>query len=96
MRLAFLMTALAASPLATAADDAGKTLHDQACIACHQRMYGGDGAQMYTRAGRLLSDRLELEQRVAACNAQMNAGWFPEEEALVADYLNRQYYHFAP
>jgi hypothetical protein len=51
---------------------------------------------MYTRAGRVLSDRLELEQRVAACNAQMNTGWFPEEEILVADYLNRQYYHFAP
>ena len=57
-------------------------------------MYGGDGSRIYTRDGRVLSDKLELLQRVAACNAQMNTGWFPDEEAHVARYLNQQYYQF--
>ncbi|MDD3481390.1 cytochrome c [Azovibrio restrictus] len=73
---------------------AGKSLHDKDCISCHQRMYGGDGSRIYTRDGRVLSDKLELLQRVAACNAQMNTGWFPDEEAHVARYLNQQYYQF--
>jgi hypothetical protein len=71
-----------------------KPLHDKACAACHVRMYGADGAKIYTRDGRMLSNRLEVLQRVAACNASMSAGWFPEEEANVAAWLNQQYYHF--
>lgn len=61
-----------------------KALHDKACTSCHTRMYGGDGSKMYTRDGRMLSNKLELLQRVAACNAQVSSGWFPEEESAVA------------
>jgi len=74
---------------------AGETLHQKDCVACHVKMYGGDGSKMYTRDGRVLSDKLELLQRVGACNAQMSSGWFPEEEANVAAWLNQQYYHFS-
>jgi hypothetical protein len=35
-----------------------------------------------------------LGQRVAACSAQTNAGWFPEDEAHVAAWLNQTYYKF--
>jgi hypothetical protein len=42
----------------------------------------------------MLSTQLELLQRVGACNAQMNAGWFPEEEGTVAAWLNQRYYRF--
>ena len=73
---------------------AAPELHQKQCVACHTRMYGGDGSKMYTRDGRMLSNRLELLQRVAACNAQMNAGWFPEEEGSVAAWLNKLYYRF--
>ena len=73
---------------------AARPLHEKACIGCHARMYGGDGSKMYTRDGRMLSNRLELLQRVAACNAQVGAGWFPEDEASVAAWLNQHYYHF--
>jgi len=69
-------------------------MHQKSCVGCHARMYGGDGSTMYTRDGRMLSNRLELLQRVAACNAQMNAGWFPEDEANVAAWLNKLYYRF--
>ena len=46
---------------------AAKPLHDKTCLSCHVRMYGGDGSKMYTRDGRMLSNKLELLQRVAAC-----------------------------
>lgn len=69
-------------------------LHQKSCLSCHVRMYGGDGSKMYTRDGRLLSTKLELLQRVSACNAQVSAGWFPEEEGAVAAWLNDKYYHF--
>lgn len=69
-------------------------LHQKSCVACHARMYGGDGSKMYSRDGRMLSNKLELLQRVAACNAQVGAGWFPEEEGSVAAWLNQRYYHF--
>lgn len=69
-------------------------LHEKNCKSCHVRMYGGDGSKMYTRDGRMLSNRLELLQRVAACSAQTHAGWFPEEEGAVAAWLNEKYYHF--
>ena len=42
---------------------AGKTMHDKTCTSCHIRMYGGDGSKMYSRDGRMLSDKLELLQR---------------------------------
>lgn len=73
---------------------AGKSLHQKDCMACHIRMYGGDGAKMYSRDGRMLSNKLELLQRVASCNSSVSAGWFPEEEGAVAAWLNQQYYHF--
>ncbi len=83
-----------AAPWGNADPKAGKVLHEQKCVACHARLYGGDGSKMYLRDGRLLSTQLDILQRVATCNSQIHAGWFPEEEAEVAAYLNQQYYHF--
>lgn len=88
------LTAQAGDPWGKADAALGKTLHDKACISCHAHMYGGDGSKMYTRDGRLLSNKLELLQRVAACNAMAHAGWSPEEEGSVAAWLNQEYYHF--
>lgn len=96
------ITLLGALPLSVCAEapwgkvdlEQGKRLHQAQCVACHAKMYGGDGSRMYTRAGRQLSDKLELLQRTASCNATMNTGWFPEEEAHVAAWLNKEYYHF--
>lgn len=88
------LPAFAAEPWGNADPKAGKALHDKQCVACHVRLYGGDGSKMYTRDGRLLTTKLDVLQRVAACNSQTSAGWYPEEEADVAAYLNQQYYHF--
>lgn len=80
---------------ALAADTArGKQLHDAQCVSCHVKRYGGDGAQMYLRDNRLIHDRKALGQRVATCNAMLNAGLFPEDEEAIAAYLAERYYKF--
>ncbi|WP_234085849.1 cytochrome c [Azonexus sp. R2A61] len=85
---------LAADPWGDADPHAGKLKHEEKCVACHVRLYGGDGSKMYTRDGRLMSTKLDILQRTAACNSQVKAGWFPDEEAEVAAYLNQIYYKF--
>ncbi|MDP3636265.1 MAG: cytochrome c [Azonexus sp.] len=86
--------AWAEEPWGTVDLQAAKPLHDKACTGCHIRMYGGDGSKMYTRDGSMLSNKLELLQRVAACSSQVSSGWFPEDESNVAAWLNKHYYHF--
>ena len=101
MRL-FLAALILLLPVAATAEEpwgkvdleAAPALHEKNCTGCHIRMYGGDGSKMYTRDGRLLSTKLEILQRVASCNAMVSSGWFPEEEAAVAAWLNQRYYHF--
>ena len=72
----------------------GKPLHDKQCVACHVKLLGGDGSSMYTRKPRLINNAAALGQRVAVCGAQTSAGWFPEDEAHVAAWLNQAYYKF--
>lgn len=86
--------ALAEEPWGKVDRSSAPAMHEKACVSCHVRMYGGDGSKMYTRDGRLLSTKLDLLQRVTSCNAQVSAGWFPEEEGAVAAWLNDKYYHF--
>jgi mono/diheme cytochrome c family protein len=72
----------------------GKRLHDKLCVSCHVKRYGGDGSGMYTRANRMIQSREALGQRVATCNAMINAGLFPEDEENIAAYLAKKYYKF--
>jgi mono/diheme cytochrome c family protein len=89
-----LSTAVHAAPAADGDPAAGKALHDKSCISCHASMYGGDGSGIYTRADRKTETAQQLAARVSACNANTGAGWFPEDEAHVAAYLNQQFYKF--
>lgn len=72
----------------------GKTLHDKSCIACHASKFGDNGSGIYTRADRKATNKQQLSARIKACNNNVGAGWFPEEEAHVAAYLNTSFYHF--
>ena len=89
-----LPLAAAAAPFPKGDPKVGKKLHDAKCISCHQRLAGGDGSDIYKRIDRKINTPQALLQRVAACNAQVNAGWFPEDEEHAAAYLNQQYYKF--
>jgi mono/diheme cytochrome c family protein len=72
----------------------GQTLHAKSCTSCHISMFGGDGGEMYVRHDHKVRNMNQLTSRVAACNANTGTGWFPEEEAHVAAYLNQKYYKF--
>jgi hypothetical protein len=87
-------TAAAADPFPNADSKAGAQFHEKHCVACHIRLYGSDGSKIYTRKERVIRTPQALLQRVATCNAQINAGLFPEEEAHVAAHLNERYYQF--
>lgn len=76
-----------AMPFAKGDPKLGKTLLDKACVSCH-------GSEMYTRADRKIKTPAQLAGRISGCNANTGAGWFPEDEAHVAAYLNQQYYKF--
>jgi mono/diheme cytochrome c family protein len=89
-----LLATLSMSALATVDPAKGKQLHDQKCISCHAERFGGDGSKIYLRSDRLIHNRAALDQRVAMCSAQTNAGWLPDEEANVAEYLAKRYYKF--
>jgi cytochrome c len=94
--VAALMTSagVQSAPFAQGDPRIGKTLHDKACVSCHVNMFGGDGSKIYTRADRKTQTAQQLAARISGCNANTGAGWFPEDEAHVAAYLNQQYYKF--
>jgi len=92
--VALCSTAVHAAPEASADVKAGKVLHDKSCIGCHASMFGGDGSKIYTRPDHKVKNKKQLAAQISACNANVGAGWFPEEEAHVAAYLNQQYYKF--
>jgi len=91
---ALLSLSAQAAPFAKGDPKAGKSLHDKTCVSCHVSMFGGDGSKMYTRADRKVQSAQQLAARISGCNANTGAGWFPEDEAHVAAYLNQQYYKF--
>jgi len=94
-RLTILLAVLLAAPPFAAADIAkGKSLHDEKCVGCHVKRFGGDGSEIYTRANRIIKSREALGQRVATCNAMVNAGLLPEDEENIAAYLAQRYYKF--
>lgn len=83
-----------AAPFAKGDPAKGKALHDKSCTSCHVGMFGGDGSKMYTRPDHKVKTAQQLADRISACNVNTGAGWFPEDEAHVAAYLNQQYYKF--
>ena len=91
---ALLASSVHAAPFAKGDPKTGKTLHDKSCTSCHTGMFGGDGSKMYTRADHKIKTAQQLAARISACNANTGAGWFPEDEAHVAAYLNQQFYKF--
>jgi hypothetical protein len=69
----------------------GAFMHGDHCAACHLM---DDHEALYTRANRIVTDRIRLNGQVSACVANLGLDWFPEEEKDVAEYLNQTYYGF--
>ncbi len=66
---------------------AGKALNDQNCVRCH-------GSELYTRKDRMVNSRDALFTQVQRCETNLQLQWLNEETKNVADYLNREHYHF--
>ncbi len=48
----------------------------------------------FVRCDPMAGKNLHDAKCVAACNAQVSAGWFPADEEHAAAHLNQQYYKF--
>jgi len=65
----------------------GVTYENANCETCHS-------SEVYTRSDRLSTNMTKLEAFVERCNTNLDVGWFPEDVAAVASYLNSEYYKF--
>ncbi|MCP3669218.1 MAG: cytochrome c [Gammaproteobacteria bacterium] len=65
----------------------GKALNDENCVRCH-------GSELYTRPDKRVASRKKLSTQVRFCKDQLQLPWFDEEVESVAEYLNKEHYHF--
>jgi hypothetical protein len=89
-----LSSAVGAAPFENGDAKTGEKLAKKSCEACHVSLFGGDGSKVYTRSNRIVKNAEQLLARVATCNTNSGANFFPEEELDVAAYLNERYYKF--
>ena len=92
------LSALISAPAFAAPDLAnGKTIDQQKCYACHAKKTGfGNGDMIYTRSDSKVKSVANLKRMVAMCNTELRLDLFPEDEADVVAYLNKQFYKFKP
>ncbi|MDC9727390.1 MAG: hypothetical protein PSN35_06115 [Candidatus Thioglobus sp.] len=88
---ALLLTAALLASTTTIANEEGKELHDESCVACHLVTHDDS---FYTRDNSKMSTHFDLRRQVSMCASNFELGWFPEEEKAVLDYLNTKYYKF--
>jgi cytochrome c2 len=75
----------------------GKAIDQAKCYACHAKKTGfSNGDMIYTRSDRKVKDFARLKTMVTMCNTELRLDMFPEDEADVIAYLNKQFYKFKP
>jgi hypothetical protein len=73
----------------------GKKIDQQKCYSCHAKKSGfGNGDMIYTRSDSKVKNLQNLKSMVAMCNTELRLDLFPEDEADVAAFLNKQFYKF--
>lgn len=98
-RAVLLSIAILQSGFALAAPNVqnGKAIDQAKCYACHAKKTGfSNGDMIYTRSDRKVKDYARLKTMVAMCNTELRLDMFPEDEADVVAYLNKQFYKFKP
>ena len=75
----------------------GKQIDQQKCYACHAKKTGfGNGDMIYTRSDSKVKSLADLKKMVGLCNTELRLDMFPEDEADVTAFLNKQFYKFKP
>ena len=82
-------------PYGGADASAGRALSQKDCVGCHARKFDGDATRIYTRPERKVRNPEQLLSQVQLCNSELNLQYFPEDEANVAAYLDREHYRFS-
>ena len=82
-------------PYGGADASAGRALSQKDCVGCHARKFDGDATRIYTRPDRKVRNPEQLLSQVQLCNSELNLQYFPEDEANVAAYLDREHYRFS-
>jgi len=82
-------------PYAGADAAAGRALSQKDCVGCHARKFDGDAARIYTRPDRKVRNPEQLLSQVQLCSSELNLQYFPEDEANVSAYLDREHYRFS-
>ncbi len=98
-KVVLLSLAILLSGFANAAPNVenGKAIDQAKCYACHAKKTGfSNGDIIYTRSDRKVKDYARLKTMVAMCNTELRLDMFPEDEADVVAYLNKQFYKFKP
>ena len=96
-RLVFIfgLISFSSSVVATVNYDNGKQIDQSKCYACHAKKTGfGNGDMIYTRSDSKVNSLAKLKTMVERCNTELRLDLFPEDEADVAAYLNKQFYKF--
>jgi cytochrome c2 len=84
-----------ASIAATVNIENGKAIDQNKCYACHAKKTGfGNGDMIYTRSDSKVNSLAKLKTMVERCNTELRLDLFPEDEADVVAYLNKQFYKF--
>jgi CRISPR/Cas system-associated protein Csx1 len=99
LSISALLCSFFVSSLAFAAPNLqnGKAIDQAKCYACHAKKTGfANGDMIYTRSDRKVKDYARLKTMVAMCNTELRLDMFPEDEADVTAYLNKQFYKFKP
>jgi mono/diheme cytochrome c family protein len=86
-------SAQSAAPPGAGDPQRGEALVTKDCDGCHVRRFG-DRDAAYTRLDRRVQSLAQLRSQVAACNSQLGAGLFPDEEEDIVAYLDGRYYKF--
>jgi hypothetical protein len=83
-------------PLFAAANvENGAEIDRHKCYACHAKKTGfGNGDMIYTRSDSKVNSLAKLRSMVERCNTELRLDLFPEDEADVTAYLNKQFYKF--
>jgi hypothetical protein len=89
------LLALAAGPVLAADGDParGRAMAEKDCNGCHVRQFGSV-ERIYLRDDRRVRTPAQLQAQVAYCNTQLGTGYFPDDEAHIAAWLDQQYYRF--
>jgi mono/diheme cytochrome c family protein len=93
--ITYALIGLSSSAMANINIENGKQIDQTKCYACHAKKTGfGNGDMIYTRSDSKVNSLVKLKTMVERCNTELRLDLFPEDEADVTAYLNKQFYKF--